>query len=83
MWSTTCSAWSRSTGTVFWVSATSGGRAFRARARSMTMLRITVRSQPRTDPLLLIRLSGLRHARSIASCTTSSAAARSFVSRVA
>jgi hypothetical protein len=48
----TSSAWSRSARTSWtsWVSSTSGGRDRRARALSVAMLRVTVSSQPRTEP---------------------------------
>ena len=64
-------------------SATSCGRAARARTRSVMMLRATVSSQPRTEPFSLTMDSACFHARIRVSCTTSSAAARSPVSRVA
>jgi chorismate mutase/prephenate dehydratase len=54
-----------------------------ARTLSVTMFRATVSNQPRTDPLPFTRASGWRHARTRVSWTTSSAAARSPVNRVA
>src|ERR1700754_4344742 len=47
------------------------------------MLRTTVSSQPRTEPFPFTRESGCRQALTSASCTTSSAAARSPVNLVA
>jgi hypothetical protein len=47
------------------------------------MFRATVNSQPRIDPLPSTSWSACFHARSKVSWTTSSAAARSLVSRVA
>jgi len=54
------------------------------RSSSTTRLRATVKSHARTDPSGRSSTSGWRHARSIVSCATSSAAATSpFMSRVA
>lgn len=85
--STTASAWSRWTepaaAAAVSDSATSVGRAALARWRSVTMLRVTVSSQPRTEPSPFTITSGWRQARISVSWTTSSAAWRSPVSRVA
>src|SRR3569833_1985571 len=71
--STTAPAWSSADVSSAEGSATSKGRARRARIRSTATLCATRNSQLRTEPRPGVRESALRHARSMASCTTSSA----------